>query len=491
MNIRDTKRFLKKIGKSDNYLFRSRKYGVDDDVYCLQSTPLQYWLLTYMKKGEVMSEIYFLHLDTACYYIREHAVKNYLNGKNKSLDAFVARQKQILEKDKAELNDSLQKNKEYMTKYSRLWIADSVTEAQLNSIFDYEQFNRTIHHTRDFLRKLRQLKYFSLLPDFIQKDQTSGLVYDLKRNQYRFDYFDRNRFFWGNYFVSYQDAYLYLRMQAFSTFVNIQKLYLERWKKDIDEGKTWLDFLFHTKWQEMSYGYDSLSKSRLIKFLGNLKYGHNENMPESHGSNSGYSYTKKGFMRFEATANGQTKRFCFSWSAMCYLFKKEYEKQIPEYFEQFRNEKAVWLHIYESEFKAFETFYQNDFKEATKHICENYIQEFVYNKEFRHEVWNPDKNNATDENEGSYNPDFKPTLIERYGNLYGSQVSLYGTPFETLSMAPIHQTDEYRVLELQAGIEVESYVLVPAFGQPGGATVYVLPEPISGLMRKGVLKLIR
>jgi hypothetical protein len=80
-------------------------------------------------------------------------------------------------------------------------------------------------------------------------------------------------------------------------------------------------------------------------------------------------------------------------------------------------------------------------------------------------------------------------ILERFGESEGRFVSEPGTPGPRLSLAPYRQsspTSHYLVVQRIDGAVFGK--MVPWFGQPGGATQGLLPEPIVMLVRKGLLR---
>jgi hypothetical protein len=77
--------------------------------------------------------------------------------------------------------------------------------------------------------------------------------------------------------------------------------------------------------------------------------------------------------------------------------------------------------------------------------------------------------------------------IDRYGYDSGSFVAPIGTPYNARSLPP-ESNGPYAAYTVLQDIEVQAGTTVPAFGQPGGGTQYLLPSTVDSLLRQQILK---
>lgn len=193
---------------------------------------------------------------------------------------------------------------------------------------------------QNFLNKMEQNCYFRLDEKIINKDEINGFSYDIKRNLYRTVYYDRGKYIWGKYFISYSDVTFYMCMQAYTVFKEKQRLLIEQWKKELEEEKTWFDLHFLESWKKKPNGYRPFSEWRLIHFLGNLKYGNNEPIPGNPYKNTKFRYTGNRHTSWKINIDGESKRFHILQSAWKYVFKKEYKSKMRDYIQTFGSKKG-------------------------------------------------------------------------------------------------------------------------------------------------------
>lgn len=74
------------------------------------------------------------------------------------------------------------------------------------------------------------------------------------------------------------------------------------------------------------------------------------------------------------------------------------------------------------------------------------------------------------------------TLIDRYGNDFGSFTSPLGTPYEQRALAPGTELKQYSIFEVLQPINVKAGEIASWFNQPGGGMQYQLPEIIDKLL---------
>jgi hypothetical protein len=81
-------------------------------------------------------------------------------------------------------------------------------------------------------------------------------------------------------------------------------------------------------------------------------------------------------------------------------------------------------------------------------------------------------------------------IVDRYGGVYGRFVCPVGTPIPARSLSKYVDTSaaNYHKYRIGNDIEVESGVVAPWFGQPGGGIQYRLPKDIKTLLAEGVLE---
>ena len=178
----------------------------------------------------------------------------------------------------------------------------------------YKELNRGISDTFRFISRLGEEKNFSVVPDFIKKEQTGGVSYLVASNISRAVYFDRNQLLWGPYFVSIRDAFLYLQCQAFYVFLNKQRIQLNQWKKDIDEGKTgWWNFYFKTNFAERPYKIPRFTQNVFIKFISRLKYRWHEKSDKFPFALSDFCYNNTGFINHKVQFKSRKRYFLSSY----------------------------------------------------------------------------------------------------------------------------------------------------------------------------------
>ncbi|WP_460864277.1 TNT domain-containing protein, partial [Rhodococcus aerolatus] len=79
------------------------------------------------------------------------------------------------------------------------------------------------------------------------------------------------------------------------------------------------------------------------------------------------------------------------------------------------------------------------------------------------------------------------TALRRLGDDDGTVVHPAGTPLPALSLPPALAARPAHGLQVRRPVEVLVGTAVPWFGQPGGGTTVVLPEPVAALLAAGVL----
>ena len=80
------------------------------------------------------------------------------------------------------------------------------------------------------------------------------------------------------------------------------------------------------------------------------------------------------------------------------------------------------------------------------------------------------------------------TKVDRYGLESGTFVSPEGTPYSQRSLLPGTEQKPYNIYEVVKPVEVNSGEIAPWFGEPGGGIQYEFSQPISELIKAGILK---